>query len=549
MQEQLKNYASKAKQGWKNLSQNVKKGIFIGLVVLLISGAILLIINLTAPYSTLFTGLSSDDMTSVVTYLSENGVTNYRIEGQDTILVPEAQVAQLKADLLMQGYPNSGFGFNTYLDNVGALTTESERETLLLHSLKDEMEAVIKCFDFVEDAQVLIVAAEDSTYVLDSSNSIDASASVMVTMTSGAMLTDGQVTAIRQLVSTAVKGLTIENITITDTQGNHYGSSGDSSVGNAQDATTLKLDLERQVNNTLRTNIIHILGPLFGEDNLRVSVNSVVDVSRSVTDSVNYTLEDWAADGSTDGKNIIGTRVYDQYVIRQPDTTAEGGAAGTTTNADINTYVEEGALSDGELEQLENYGEETFLVDTTSQQSENLGGTVSDIMVSITVNSEAAGGMTADELYGVVARAAGIDAQFQEEKINIMIAPFAGGEIVDPIINATELPEWILYPAIGLAAFLLLMIIILILVSRKNKKRRKKEEQAAAAAAGIAPSDNQAILNTLVGDDEPLDIMQMRTDMSVKLRRTVRDFANENPEIAAQMVKNWLKEGDDKNGR
>lgn len=39
--------------------------------------------------------------------------------------------------------------------------------------------------------------------------------------------------------------------------------------------------------------------------------------------------------------------------------------------------------------------------------------------------------------------------------------------------------------------------------------------------------------------------MDMKTEKSLELRRDVRKFAEENPEIAAQMVKNWLREGDD----
>ena len=36
----------------------------------------------------------------------------------------------------------------------------------------------------------------------------------------------------------------------------------------------------------------------------------------------------------------------------------------------------------------------------------------------------------------------------------------------------------------------------------------------------------------------------MQTEKSMELRKDVRQFAQDNPEIAAQMVKNWLREGD-----
>ena len=35
--------------------------------------------------------------------------------------------------------------------------------------------------------------------------------------------------------------------------------------------------------------------------------------------------------------------------------------------------------------------------------------------------------------------------------------------------------------------------------------------------------------------------MEVNTEKSMELRKTVRQFAQNNPEIAAQMVKAWLK--------
>ncbi len=551
MQEQLKGFGGALKKGWQNTSSLVKKLLVAGLAIGVIVAIVVVILNVTAPYSTLFTGLTSADMTQVVTYLSDNGVVDYRIEGTDTVLVKSNQVAQLKADLLMQGYPASGFGYSTYLDNVGALTTESERETLKLYGLQDEMEAVIRCFDFVTDAQVIISPGEDNTYVLDSGNIVEASASVMVTMAGGQMLTDQQVSAISNLVSRAVQGLAIDNISITDTKGNHYAATGSGTSASAQDAGSAKLDLEREVNNKIRSNILFVLEPLFGNDNIRISVNSVVDVERSVTESVNYTLEDWAIDGSTGGENIIGSKVYDQQIVKDNGDEENGGVVGTTTNSDINTYVENEAAGDANLEQLGNYGEENFLVDTENVQTEYLGGTVTDLMVSITLNSNATGGMNETELYNLVGRAAGIDAAIQQEKINIMIAPFYADiddNIDSPLPNVSQLPDWAIYPLIGLGAFILLMIILIIIISSARRKKRRKqeaEEKAVLAEQMAIAAANGVPVERVLDEDKVVDIMDIRSDKSVELRKTVREFAQQNPEIAAQMVKNWLKEGEE----
>ena len=59
--------------------------------------------------------------------------------------------------------------------------------------------------------------------------------------------------------------------------------------------------------------------------------------------------------------------------------------------------------------------------------------------------------------------------------------------------------------------------------------------EAAAAAAAAAPTGGA-------------DIMEINTEKSMELRKTVRQFAQNNPEIAAQMVKAWLRGEDDNNG-
>ena len=40
--------------------------------------------------------------------------------------------------------------------------------------------------------------------------------------------------------------------------------------------------------------------------------------------------------------------------------------------------------------------------------------------------------------------------------------------------------------------------------------------------------------------------MEMQTERSMELRQDIRKFTEEDPEIAAQMVRNWLREGESK---
>ena len=528
MGEKVKKIAAAAKQRWASISRKVKILFGIGILAVVVALAIVIAVVSNQPYATLFTDLSQTDLSAILTYLSDNGITQYKVE-DDAILVPESQEAALKAQVLQAGYPSSGYGYDTYFDHVGNLTTESERNQLVLYALQDRMQAVIRNFDGVKDAAVLLTPGEDHTYVLDSSNKVDATASVTVTMENGKTLTDSQVKAIRNLVSSGMAGLNVENVTIGDTYGNTY-SAGDDFT-DLQDASALKLKLEEQCNNSIRTRVMQALTPIYGEDNVQVSVNTVVDVDRTTTDSTDYNLED-GAQGNDDG--IIGSRIWDNEIVRGDNQTT-GGAAGTTSNADLNTYVENQMQPNGDEQAITSSGQEDYLVDTQKQQVEHVAGYISDVMVSVTINQDAAGGTSADSLYSHVARAAGISQADQQDKISILIAPFYQ-EPAQAAPMPADLPGWAVYAAAGgLGLFLVLMMAMLLLHRRRAGKRRKEAMEATGIPAQAVPMETPA---------QQADIMDLQTEKSMELRQDVRKFAEDNPEIAAQMVKNWLREGE-----
>lgn len=526
MKEKAKQFAAEVKSRWQAASKKVKLLLGCSLLSVVVVLVVIALVLANRPYTTLFTDLNQSDQTAILAYFSDNGITDYRVEG-DAILVPENQKESLMAQVLVAGYPSSGYDYGTYLNNVGSLTTESERNQLVLFDLQDYMAAVICNMDGVESADVLLTPGEDHTYVLDSGNTVDASAAVQVTMEDGKTLSDNQVKAIRNLVSHGLSGLNVENVSITDSLGNNY--STDEDFSDAQDASQLKMQLEEKYNNLIRTRVMQVLLPLYGEDNVRVSVNTVVDLDRSYTDSTDYSLEDWAQ-GKDDG--IIGTQVWDDSIVRdQGDTT--GGVAGTQSNADINTYVENQMQPDGTESAITASGQTDRLVDTTKQQVEHVAGYISDVMVSVTINQAAAGAVEEGDLYSHVGRAAGISAADQQNKISILVSPFY--EDQNSVLPAAGLPPWILYAALGgVALFLVLLLIILLLVRRRRKKKAAEQEEAQGVVVAPPPAAKQA------------DIMEMQTERSMELRQDIRKFTEENPEIAAQMVRNWLREGDAK---
>lgn len=540
MGDRVKQIFARGKEFFAKMSGRVKILLLAAVVLTLALIIGLVIFRSTRPYAVLFTGLSSDDMSSILTYLNENNVSDYRIQNNDTILVREGQEARLKAGIIQQGYPSSGYGYKRYLDNINSLSSDSDREQLSLYDLQDRLGAVIRYFDGVKDAQVFITKGEDRRYIL-SDDVIEAKASVIVTPQSSQGLSDQTVTAIRNAVSHAVPNLQIDNVDIEDTEGNKYSGGGISA--SMTDSAQLKMSLESQVNNNVRTQVMAVLIPLFGADNVSVSVNSTVDVSRKYEDSTVYELPDWAADGSTGGKGIIGTWIWDSSLVRGDEAPA-GGVVGTSTNSDLNEYVIERGDINGNEQQVATSGEIDYDNTRHQYQVETQGGVITDVMVSVVINSAAVNVPNTGSLVQLVARAAGIGAEVEADKIAILAYPFyqAPAEPETPIQAVTGLPGWAIYVLLACIVLFLILLTMLLLVRRRGNKKRaelQRAEAAAAAALAAARAEGEA------PPEQGANIMNMRTDKTMELLKTIRQFAEDNPAIAAQMLKNWLRGGDE----
>jgi len=541
LREKLQQYLERVKALTGKVSKKVRNLIIITAAVVILAVAALLVFRATRPYTVLFTGLSSEDMTSVLNFLDTNGVKAYRVEGNDTILVPDGQEASLKAKILASDYPSSGYGYRTYLDNSGILTSESAQQQLALYDLQDRLGAVIKNMNGVKEAVVNLTPGESGRYILNQDNVVEASANVTVTMQAGYELTSKMAEGIRALLATSLQGLEITEVVILDQDGNICGS-GETT---AADTSDLKMTLEARVNAMVQSKVLQALIPFFGEDNVRVSVYSNVDVSRTYVESVQYFYPEGTNWDSLGGHGLIGEYIWDNGIVRGGDTAA-GGVPGTSTNSDLNEYVTQGEGINGTEQQIGTSGSIKHDNDVTTTQKDNAGGVITDVQVAVSINSRTAGEVNPANFISHVARAAGINAEIQGEKISILSMPFYQEPGIGPLPTPSGgLQGWMLYALIaGVALFLVLLILILVLRRRAKKKKaeklrleaeaaaKKAAEEAAAALAGAAPKQGA-------------QIMDMHSERSMELRKDVRQFAEENPEIAAQMVKAWLRGGDD----
>lgn len=540
---------------WERLKKISKKIYIAAAATLVVLAVILVIVLNNRPYATLVTNVSMDEMSSVLTLLDTWGIRDYKVEDGDTILVPESQQHQLQARVLMENVFQSGQG--KYYESLSALSTNQERNLATLKDLEEKLRATIRCFQNVKDASVGLTPGEDRSYVLDSGNVVEASAWVQVTMQDSKKLTTQQAAAIRELVSNSLQGLKVTSVSITDTYGNTY--SGGSLTADS-DASALKMQLEEEQANKIRTQVMQVLEPAFGQDNVDVAVNCVVEVGNVTEDRVDVYLPEYAENGETNGRGIIGSLIYEWRYTRDGDETV-GGVVGTTSNSEIpnpdfSQYVENNPNLDGREDSAGASGQIDYDNSRSEKHIITTAGYLKDCSVAVSINSTTAGNVDTAAWQQHVARAAGIYGEVDEEtgleildgRISVITYPFFREEPPAPVPSIFEMriagiPLWVLIAAVGGVLLFILLLVIILLARRRRKKQQEAEEEAQAnevdallAAVGLG---GQAT------DDNGADVMEIQTEQSMQLRKDIRQFASENPEIAAQMLRNWLRGGDD----
>lgn len=551
VREKLNAFWKKTKEGTRKVS--IKVYIIAAVVLVVTAAAIAYFLN-SRPYATLVTDISPTEASTVLNLLGEWGMTDYKVENNDTILVPESQVEALKVRLLMENVSMTGHYYSSYFDNISSISTEAERNNAMLIDTAEHLRATIRNMENVREAEVIINPGEDQSYILAQNRKINASASVQVTMKPGTKLTTTQASAIQNLVKNAIAGLEIDNISLTDTIGNSY-SGGE--LGADTDATALKLQLEEETSNRIRTQVVNSLKDMYGEDNFSVAVNCVVEVGNVTEDQTLYWLPEYAENGETGGRGIIGSRLWQWSYVRNGEETV-GGPVGTQTNSvlpdtDFPEYVENIPPLDGTEDEASASGQTDYQTNTSQKHIIRTAGYLTDCSIAVTINSDVAGNVDVETIRQHTARAAGIVGPIDEEtgqeyladKISVLAQPFYRAPIVppEPVLIFGFLEPWILVAAgAGLLLFIIILTTIILLVRRRRKRKLAEEEaenegsdiDALLAAAGL----NQAA-------PAGADVMTMQSERSMELRKDIRQFASDNPEIAAQMIRSWLRGGEE----
>jgi flagellar M-ring protein FliF len=296
-----------------NLS--LRQRITIALVILLAGVGLFELVQYQqeADFRPLFTGVAPEDAGGIVQKLKESGV-DYRLgEGNGSILVPSARLAELRIAMASAGLPKTGrIGFELF-DKVNLGATEFTEHVNYRRAIEGELERSVMSLEAVEQARVHITFPKDSVF-LDSQQ--PAKASVLVKLRPQARLAPQNVLAINHLVAAAVEGLSPDAISVLDMNGNLLGRPKTAGTLDGPEPSGAALEYRHQVETDLLSKINATLEPLLGAEKFRAGVSvecdftggeqseEIFDPARSVMTSSQRTED---STGSANPSGVPGT--------------------------------------------------------------------------------------------------------------------------------------------------------------------------------------------------------------------------------------------------
>lgn len=546
----LKGLWEKVKDFFKNMSKRLRIILAAALAVILVAVIVFSVLfSGGKAYTQLYQDLTPTEVSEIMTYFQNNGITDYQVTGT-TLMVRSDQYNALVAQLAMAGYPKNASLYESYYEHVGALSTSSQEARTWQITVQEGLAACIRSFPDVLDAQVFINPGQQRTYVLEDV-STETTASVKVEMRSGTMLSEEAANGIRRLVSHAWSGMTVDSVEIVDGIGNTYSDTS----GNAGTLIELKRRLEESQSNYVRTQIKHLLDDAFGADNVKVAATATVDVSERVVESTTY----HQPEGSYEHGGLIGHELG-SFALTRDGYQLVGGVPGTTTNSDLPIYNEDAAQDVQDGDGVSDYYERDNKIDETKEQV-RVAPSVTDLSVAVTLNANAPGAADVNvaELIHHIAVGANIGGEDPESKVSVLLVPFPVEPAQEPAASGFFTTENMPYLIIAAAALLLLIIVLMVILSIRRKKKRKEEEDQRIIEEQLGELSASGMLSELgivppaeEGAQPPptagADIMDINTEKSMELRKAVRQFVQNNPEVAALMLRTWIKGGEDDNG-
>lgn len=494
----------------------------------------------------LYSGLSLEDSSAILTELQSQSIP-YEIRGEgDTILVPRDQITTLRMSLATEGLPTSGqVGYEIFDQQSTLGATSFVQNINNVRALEGELARTISSLNRINSARVHLVLPERELFRRERK---DPSASIVLSVRG--QLSNGEIRAITHLVASAIEGLSPSRVSIVDGQGNLLASgTGEETAGmmSAQsDERTLGYE------NRLRTRLEDMLANVVGAGRARVEVAAELDFNRSTLTQETFdpegqvvrstqTSETENLTGAANGQVTVANELPGASAAAGNGATEQGTSTAETVNYEISKTTQTNVTEAGALKRLS----VAVVVDGT--YADDGAGTqtytprTADEVAQILALVRSAVGYSADRGDSVEV----VNMQFAERPDLALAGTDAEAGLLDftrdDLMNGAEMAVTLL---IALALVFFVMRPLLRKVLTPEPQALALPVAAELGHHGVLGADGRIIEEQVIEpkDKTPAWVTNAKSMGETQLQtlKTVGSLVEENPKQAALIVRDWL---------
>ncbi len=479
----------------------------------------------------LFANLAPEDAGAIVEKLKEAKVP-YEIGGSGaSILVPSAQVHDLRLQMAGQGLPHGGgVGFEIF-DRTTLGMSEFVQKLNYRRALQGELARTIAQMPDVARARVHLAVPERRLFSAEHDRP---RASVVLSLRGSNALSRGQIQGIVHLVASSVEGLQPRDVTVVDGNGRLL-SEGNNGGDGPTRLTGSQLDYQRTLEKDIETRIQTMLERIVGNNKAVVRVSSVLDLRQVEMTEERYDPNGQVARSEqrtqekTNGSNGVTGGVPGVASNVPPSQVQEPVQASSTNTAnknevinyEISRTVAKIIEPTGTIKQLS----VAVLVDGNYEPVKD-GGAV-DAVRKYVPRPEA----EMKQIEEIVKKAMGYSSERQDQVEVVNVQFGFEGEIGTGSATAVEdtpsvLKTYAPYIRYGVGAGLFLLILLFVVRPLVTALTTPSPGSSMQERAGGSSA-------TVLSQSETPSLQQSQ----------VLDLARNNPESTAVVVKQWLKAG------
>jgi len=218
--------------------------------------------------------LPTEQLIKTMDYLDANEV-EYRQEN-NTISVPIEEYQNVRLLLAREGLTNEPeAGSDIIMQDMGFGVSQRLERERLKHSREQQLARTIEELQTVARARVLLAIPRDNVFAKREKNP---SATVVLTLRKGRLLSEEEVDSVVDIVASAVQGLDPNRVTVTDQNGRLLNSGSQNSVSSR---SRKEFEIEQKREKEYMDKIDSILIPVVGLGNYTAQVDVTMDFTNT----------------------------------------------------------------------------------------------------------------------------------------------------------------------------------------------------------------------------------------------------------------------------